>query len=155
MRRLCTFLLAGTLLMLTACGSGNRLTSFADHQIDEGVVSVNGTLIRTYSDLKLRAAYETFQKFAKAEGWLITTQKAKLREACIEGKMKDGTEYKLIAWTPKGKPTEVGVHIDPQDRFKAADVLTKLEKSLPGKRIKTETKKNEAGAKEEEKTESK
>ena len=151
MRPLFTCILAGAVLALTACGSGNRLTSFADQQVEEGTVSVSGTLIRQYSDLGLRAAYESFQKFAKAEGWTVATQKAKLREACIEGQTKDGVEYKLIAWTPKGKPTEVGVQIKPEDLFKAADILNKLEKTMPGKRIKAEPKKKEAEAKEEKK----
>jgi hypothetical protein len=141
MRKLSTALLVLGLITLGGCSSGNRLTSLADADTDEGKVSLDGTLIRKYESIKLRGAYEGFQKFAKGEGWEISRKTAKARQASVKGKAKDGAEYTLTAWSPKDKPSELGIKIKPEDRFKASDLLDKLEKALGAKRyVEKETK---------------
>ncbi|MDX1565833.1 MAG: hypothetical protein R3236_10520 [Phycisphaeraceae bacterium] len=122
------------LVLLVGCAAGTRLGTF-DQETDEGILAADGTLIRTYSGLSLRAAFDGFARFAKSEDWTVSKRTIKARKVTVTGKTSDGGTYTLTAWAPEGKPTDVGLHIDIKNRFKTSDIFNKLEKTLPGKRL--------------------
>jgi len=118
---------------LTGCHGGR--INLIDQQTEQGIW-YDSMLIRHYADLKLPDAVRAIDAYCKTKGLGIKNRDIGPYQADVVAQNTDGLRIMFSVWTPTGKPyTEVGVEIGDGDFLGSDNMLSELEKTLPGERV--------------------
>ena len=126
--------------MMTGCYGGKRFTMM-DEPTPDGVWATGDTLVRMYEGAAMDKAIDGIDAYLKTKKWTVETREIDPREAEIEVKDEKGLDIEFKVWAPEARPyIEVGVEVGGGNIRRSAEIFTELEKHLPGKRMKIQSK---------------
>ncbi len=128
------FAFALSLAALSIGCQGGRI-NLIDQVTAEGIW-YDSTLIRRYEGVTLVQAVAAIDAYLEAQGLRPSGREINPHDAEIVTHDTAGLRYQFDVWVPADKPyLELGVEIGSGDVIRSAELLTTLEKSLPGKRV--------------------